>query len=277
MYLYTFEAFTVPCELHIEAPTQSEANDAAQTIMVSTKQLEYRYSFFRENSELCALNHRFSNSQLISEELSGLIGMALFYTDVTQGAFDIALAGTLKAASKAPTLSEYRQLKEESLPFASSAHLSLDGNRLTFSNDVTKIDLGGLLKEYAVDQAALRLQSMQISSALINFGGDITAYGSCHDLPWRVGIENPASAGSNLMEIELRNSSLCTSGHSKRFTTIEHENITHIIGPLAASKHYEQVSIVAPTTLDAGVWSTALLVNPNLTLPPHIRLLQTIG
>lgn len=276
MYLYTFEAFSVPCELHIEAPTQSGANKTAQSIITNTKQLENRYSFFRENSEIHILNHRSDNTHIISEELSDIIRLALFYTHITQGAFDIALAGTLKAASKALSLTEYQQIKDSLSPFASSTHLSLEGNCLTFSNDLTKIDLGGIVKEYAVDQAILQLQSVDIQSALINYGGDIAAYGRCHDLPWRVGIENPASPESNLLEVELNNNSVCTSGHSKRFVSIENEKITHIISSSTTPHFYNQVSVMAPTTLDAGIWSTALLINPHLIIPPHIHVLNTI-
>ena len=75
------------------------------------------------------------------------------------------------------------------------------------------------------------------------------------------------------MEVELNSSSLCTSGHSKRYNIIEDKKITHII---SSEPHYSQVSIVAPTTVDAGVWSTALLVNPTLTLPKHIHLIHNI-
>lgn len=276
MYLYAFEAFTVPCELHIEALTQSIADELTQMVITYAKELEYYYSFFQKTSEIYALNHRSSYTHIISDELSGLLQMALFYTDITHGAFDIALSGTLKAASKAPTLVEYKRLKEELLPFASSSHFTLEGNCLTFSNTITKIDLGGLVKEYAVDQVSFQLQSRGISSALINFGGDIAAYGTYHNAPWRIGIQNPDSLDSNLLEIELDGASVCTSGHSKRFTTIEKENITHIIGSSSTDQNYNQVSVIAPTTVDAGVWSTALLVNPNLIIPSHIQVLHTI-
>jgi len=93
------------------------------------KGLEHRYTYFSEGSEVYLLNHRQSNTHILSDELSGLIGMALFYTQMTHGAFDIALAGTLKAASKAPSHTEYRNQKELLLPFAGSEHLRLDGNR----------------------------------------------------------------------------------------------------------------------------------------------------
>lgn len=276
MYLYQFEAFTTPCELHIEASSNASADDAAQAIISSAKQLEHRYGFFQDTSELYAINHRTDNSFLISDEFVALLQIALFYTKVTQGVFDIALSGTLKASFKAPSLEEYQQVRNTLLPFASSEHISLTGNRLTFFNDYTKIDFGGLVKEYAVDQAVLQLQAFGITSALVNFGGDIAAFGTCHDKPWKIGIQDPDSPDSNIMEVELTNCSLCTSGHSKRFTTIENEPMSHVISAKQSDKKHIQISIIAPTTVDAGVWSTALLINPNLKPPAHIQLVHTV-
>ena len=212
---------------------------------------------------------------MISDEFAGLIEMALFYTKMTQGVFDITLSGTLKASFKASTLEEYHSMKETLLPFASSEHILLEGNQLTFYNDFTKIDFGGLVKEYAVDQAVLQLQNLGIKSALVNLGGDIAAYGACHNKPWKVGIQDPDSLNLNLVEVELHNQSLCTSGHSKRFNEIETIKISHIQPSDMALKNYNQVSMLAPTTVDAGVWSTALLINPNLILPAHIKLIHT--
>lgn len=162
------------------------------------------------------------------------------------------------------------------LPYASSEHINLVENQLTFSNDFTKIDFGGLVKEYAVDQAVLILQNIGISSALVNFGGDMAAYGTCHENPWKIGIQNPATPDDNVLDVELNNCSICTSGHSKRYATIENEHITHIISSSQNCTNVTQVSVIAPTTVDAGVWSTALLIDQNLILHDHIQLLHTV-
>jgi thiamine biosynthesis lipoprotein len=276
VYHYQFEAFSVPCELHIDASTASIAETAAKIVFENAKRLEHRYSFFRNDSEIQALNTRSSNIHLISDEMAGFIKLSLFYTDISLGAFDIAMAGTLKESSNASSTLEYHAKRKTLLPFASSSHLSLEGNCLTFTNPITKIDLGGLVKEYAVDQSVLQLQSMEITSGLVNFGGDIAAFGTCHVHAWRVGIQNPENPESNLVEIELNTASLCTSGHSKRYSIIQSEKISHIIAPSDAAASYSQVSILAPTTVDAGIWSTALLVNPKLILPNHIKMVHSI-
>lgn len=275
MHRFEFEAFTTPCELHIDVPDFSAANAFARAVFENAKRLEHRYSFFKNDSEIYALNERTAARHLLSDELSGLIRLALFYTNATQGIFDIAAAGTLKHLSHLTSLDEYNFQKEKLIPFASSSHLILEGNTLTFDNDYTKIDLGGLVKEYAVDQSIFILQSSGVSSALINFGGDIAAIGKIEDSSWRIGIQDPEDFERNLIEVELNDHSLCTSGHSKRFTMIGSEKVSHIISFQEISSRYSQVSVVAPTTVDAGVWSTTLLINPTLRIPEHIKVVST--
>lgn len=275
MYRFRFEAFTAPCELHIDGFSLSLIETSVQAVFENAKRLERLYSFFRSDSEVYALNERKSNDIILSDELSGLIRLALFYSDATAGAFDIAAAGTLKFLSKLSTMSDYHHYKERLVPFASSDYLFLEGNRLHFANEHTKIDLGGLVKEYAVDQSIFLLQSAGVESALVNFGGDIAAIGLCEDFSWRIGIQDPNDEGKSLMEVDLDNVSLCSSGHSKRYTQIGSEKISHIVTSSDNAKRYSQVSIIAPTTVDAGVWSTALLINPTLCVPEHIKVVST--
>lgn len=275
MYRFNFEAFTTPCELHIDTSSLSFAQTLTKAVFENTKRLERLYSFFCSDSEIYALNTRISATHLLSDELAALIRLSLFYTDVTLGTFDIATAGTLKELSTLSTLAEYYDHKERLIPFASSAHLILEGNTLTFAYPDTKIDLGGLVKEYAVDQSIFILQQAGIDSALVNFGGDIAAIGVCEEFPWRIGIQDPHHEEKNLLEVDLDNVSLCTSGHSKRFTSIGSEQISHIVMASGHEKCFSQVSIMAPTTVDAGVWSTALLIEPTLQLPEHIKVIST--
>ncbi|MFA6193203.1 MAG: FAD:protein FMN transferase [Sulfurimonas sp.] len=274
MFFYNFEAFTSPCELHIEIADRTVSDSVAHAIYLNTKRLENEYGFFKTSSQLYSLNHRTQNRQLVSNELAGLIQLSLFYTDKTNGAFDIAVAGTLNEASLTSTLQEYNKKIEKLLPFASSSHLKISENEVTFSNNFTKIDLGGLVKEYAVDESILMLKKAGASSALVNFGGDVAAYGTYNSFLWCVGVQNPEILEQNLCEITLSENALCTSGHSKRFYQIETEKKSHII--TTKQKYYSQISVTAPTATDAGVWSTAMLVNPNLIPPSHIKIAHFI-
>jgi FAD:protein FMN transferase len=271
VYSARFSAFTAPCEIFIDVKTQKEGDYILSLLLPKIEHLQKKYSFFDETSQLYAINHRKCDSLTISQELSALLNLALFYTNMTQGVFDIALAGTLKSAYKATTVEAYRTLYATLLPFASSSSFILEGTTLHFSNPHTKIDLGGIVKEYAVDQTIIRLQTLGLRAALVNFGGDIAAYGMCENEPWRIGIQDPKNHNINLHSVELHDVSLCTSGHSKRYFCIEEQHFSHIIAPnVATLEPFRQISIIAPTTVDAGVWSTALLINPLLKVPEHI-------
>lgn len=274
MYSYNFEVFTSPCELHIDTAQKALADDVAHIIYLNVKRLENQFSFFSTSSELYSINNRIKNTLTISDELLNFLELSLFYYEKTLGAFDVALAGTLKEASFTSTIQSYNQKKRLLLPFASFSHIKLNGNEVTFSNDYTKIDLGGLVKEYAVDTSILMLKEADISSALVNFGGDVAACGTYNLTLWNIGIQNPQNLNENLCEINLNENALCTSGHSKRFYKIEKEKKSHIIS--LDSNHYTQISVIAPTATDAGIWSTALLVNPKLTPPSHIKIAHTI-
>jgi thiamine biosynthesis lipoprotein len=274
VFFYNFEAFTSPCELHIGIADKTLSDTVAHAIYLNAKRLESEYSFFKTSSQLYALNHRTKNRQSISDELASFIQLSLFYNKQTDGAFDIAIAGTLKEASFSSTLQEYNKKIATLLPFASSSHLEIYENEVTFSNDFTKIDLGGLVKEYAVDASILMLKEAGISSALVNFGGDVAACGMIHSYLWCVGVQNPEILEENLCEVTLSENALCTSGHSKCFYQIEKEKKSHIIA--IKQKYYSQISVIAPTATDAGVWSTAMLVNPNLTLPSHVKIAHSV-
>lgn len=274
MFVYNFEAFTSVCELHIGIADKALSDTVAHAIYLNAKRLENEYSFFKTSSQLYALNHRTKNRQIMSDELAGLMQLSLFYHKQTDGAFDIAIAGTLKEASFASSLQEYNKKIATLLPFASSSHLKINENEVIFSNNFTKIDLGGLVKEYAVDASILILKEAGILSALVNFGGDVAACGTINSSLWCVGVQNPDIQEQNLCEVTLGENALCTSGHSKRFYQIEKEKKSHIIA--IKEKYYSQISVIAPTATDAGVWSTAMLVNPNLTLPFHVKIAHSI-
>lgn len=246
LHIYRFESFTTHCELHIDAENKLFADYAAHLIQTETKRLEQKYSFFSNTSQLYKTNHRDTNRVTIDDEFSSLIQLALFYYEKTLGAFDVTLNGTI----------------------------GLEENTLIFSNNDAKIDFGGLVKEYAVDSAIAILKECTITSALVNFGGDLAVIGTYEGKPWKIGIEDPKDITKTIAAVEMDNNSLCSSGHTKRYKKIDNKKVSHIV--IKEENDFQQISIIAPTTVDAGVWSTALLSKPSLILPPHIKIIKIV-
>ena len=82
---------------------------------------------------------------------------------------------------------------------------------IQFSNPNVRIDLGGIAKGYAVDQAVRILTDQGIEHAAISAGGDSRMLGDKRGEPWIVGIKNPRSA-ETAIRIPLENFSISTSG-----------------------------------------------------------------
>jgi len=70
------------------------------------------------------------------------------------------------------------------------------------------IDLGGIAKGYAVDQAIAALQQAGVTSACVNAGGDVRVLGT---LTFPIAIRDPATVTGSSVTVNLANASLATS------------------------------------------------------------------
>jgi thiamine biosynthesis lipoprotein len=75
------------------------------------------------------------------------------------------------------------------------------------------LDLGGIAKGYAIDQAIAILREHGVIMALVNAGGDIRCLGTKADgTPWRVGIQHPREKTEISGVVSLRDAAVATSG-----------------------------------------------------------------
>lgn len=222
----------------------------ASEIFKEAKRLESKYSYFLPDSIVSRINDRASSNVTLDDESYEIIQKTLLFCKDTNFVFDIAKAGALKNAHTA-----------QSQAFASSKHIQLSANELIFSNQFTKIDLGGVIKEYAVDRARDILIDAQIDGALVDFGGDICALGTKNGNKWKIGVKNPKNPKVDIAVVELENMCIATSGH--------YERKGHIATQENGSK-YIQASCVGKSAMEAGIFSTAFLVGGSVSLPPTL-------
>src|SRR5262249_42899176 len=103
----------------------------------------------------------------------------------SRGLFDIAVAPVLQSMGLLPPSGEDAPVQNA----VYDAHELLEGHRVCFRPRHVKIDLGGIAKGFAVDQAlnALR-RSGSADCGLVNAGGDLAAFGA---EPQAVAIRHP--------------------------------------------------------------------------------------
>ncbi|MCI0501024.1 MAG: FAD:protein FMN transferase [Epsilonproteobacteria bacterium] len=260
--IFQFEAMTTPCEVVIFLQDGIKAKAIANEILDNTKRLEKKYNYFSKDSFLSKLNDRIENR--LDNETKELLQKGKLFYGKTNCIFDITIA-TIKPLYKLKTLKELEEKKEALLSYMGCEHFMIKKEKLLFDNPFTKIDLGGMVKEFAVDEAVKILKKSKISHGLVNFGGDLYVLGTKPSgEKFTVGIKNPHNPTEHITTVTLENEALTTSAHYERNFTIEEESFSHIITSKKKSNEIISATVISPTTLLSGVYSTALLCDDTI-------------
>jgi thiamine biosynthesis lipoprotein len=154
-----------------------------------------------------------------------------------------------------------KELIEAALKFTGWQRLTWEGSRLRLPPGM-RLDLGGIVKEYAADRAALLLKAAAYSSGYIDLGGDLHVLGPHPDgSPWHIGIRHPRSPGA-MATVAVPRGGLATSGDYERCSMIDGQRYGHIIDALTGwpACGLASVSVIAPSCLLAGALSTLAMV-----------------
>jgi thiamine biosynthesis lipoprotein len=143
----------------------------------------------------------------------------------------------------------------------SSRDILLDGLTMTSSNPAVQLDFGGIAKGYAIDIASDTLKNMGISNAIINAGGDLRAFGSHGDRPWKIAVRDPA--GGIIAALETgEDEAIFTSGNYERFRQDNESRYPHILDPRSGwpVKELASVTVITREGWLADAAATALIV-----------------
>jgi len=263
-HIYKFTVMTSPCEIHIYCNDEIKSRNIAKKILTMAKELEFKYNFYNSNSYLSALNQRKTN--LLDTKTKDLLNRAKLFYGKTNGTFDITM-GTLTQARKLSTVEAVEERIKSLRPYLGIEHFKIKKNRLIFDNPHTLIDLGGFVKEFAVDQAIKILKKEKISSALVNFGGDIYALGSKpNQESFTIGIKNPLNPTEYLTHAKIANQALTTSASYERNHKVEDKRYSHIISTSDLQNQILSATVISSSVVESGVFSTALMIEPTLPI-----------
>jgi len=121
-------------------------------------------------------------------------------------------AQNIAAHSKGSFSIAARPLREQGLDPEAFAYQNVTlspQNFVRFLHPDTQIDLGGIAKGFAVDQAVLVLLEQGVESGLVNAGGDLRSFG---ERSFLIQVRHPQVTSATLMTIALENESLANSG-----------------------------------------------------------------
>ena len=264
--------------VEIWADDQAKGEAAIDAVMDEMRHIDDTMSTYKPSSEVSRVNALAATQPVpISLELFKLLGTALEYSRITEGAFDITYASVGYMYDfrehKKPTESQI----EAALPAVSFRHVLLDArtHSVRFSQPGVRIDLGGIAKGYSVDRGIEILQARGYTHALVNAGGDSRVIGDRFGRPWVVGIRHPDHPDQVITRIPLVDSAFSTSGDYERYFDEGGVRYHHIIDPHtghSASK-VRSATVIAPTaTRTDGLSKTAFVLGPDEAMRIYNRL-----
>ncbi len=250
---------------HENAP---EAESAIAAVMAEMKRIDTTLSPYKPTSELFQVNAAATSAVItISAELVALIDKSLYYSELSQGAFDISFASVGRYYDYRNGRQPDSERRENLLEAIDYRLIKLDRNQrtLAFAHPQLQIDLGGIAKGYAVDRAIAILRKRGVRHAMASAGGDSRVLGDKRGRPWFIGIKNPRAKKEEVaVYLPLTDAAVSTSGDYERFF-IDRESgkrIHHILNPKTgrSASTVTSVTIIGANGFDTDPLSTTVFV-----------------
>lgn len=248
-----------------EASARTLANLAFRRIA----EIDARLSDYRQDSELMRLCARAGGpARRVSGDLFRVLAAAGRMAQRTGGAFDVTVGPVsrlwrrARATGEPPPAPALAQAK--ALVDYRNVELSATRRTVRLKRRGMILDLGGIGKGYAADQALALLRRHGAASAFVALGGDVVV----GDPPpggagWTIAV---APLGPDVREGAdsrvLRNAAISTSGDAEQYLLVEGVRHSHVLDPSSGSPRTGRrgVTVVAPDGMTADALSTAVNV-----------------
>ncbi|MHC4107478.1 MAG: FAD:protein FMN transferase [Planctomycetota bacterium] len=254
----------VEARIILYATDETTARRAARSAFERLDDLDSVMSDYRRDSELVTVSRSAGTGSIpISADLWRVLTRAQAIAAASDGAFDVTIGplvelwravrktGRLPAAdslARAKERSGWRNLVVD--PRASTLELKRSG---------MKLDLGGIGKGFAADEALGTLADHGLQRCLVDLGGDIAAGAPPPGASgWRV----VANTHEPPLVVEITGAAVAASGDTEQFVEIDGKRHSHIVDPgtgLGLTGGH-LVTVIAPDAATADALASAVSV-----------------
>ena len=234
------------------------------------KKLEHILSFYNDNSDITKINENAGKDFVnVSDSTFEIIKKSKYYSQLTDGLFDISVAPLVKAWSicnDSPKVLNNDTINKL-LPLINYNDIILDEENISImlNKENQKIDLGGIAKGYIADLIIDFYKENNVKSAIVNIGGNIKVLGrKSHEDLWQIGIYKPIKHSTDIIcSLAVEDLSIVTSGVYERAFISNNKLYHHILDPhtgYPASTDIMSITIVNESSLLCDALSTPLLI-----------------
>jgi thiamine biosynthesis lipoprotein len=256
----------VEARIVLYAADEERAFDAAARAFARLADLNQRLSDYIATSELNRVAAGpVGATQQVSRDLARVLNAAKQMHAKTDGAFDITIGAASRlwraardsgVASDPAAIAAAREAMDMRAILVDEA-----SGTVTMMRAGLSLDLGGIAKGYAAQQALATLREAGVARAMVALAGDIALGDAPPDARegWRIAV---GAAGSDGHELVLRNACVSTSGSSRQFVEIDGTRLSHIIDPRTGvgSRSVATVTVIGPDGALVDALATALCI-----------------
>ncbi len=228
---------------------------------------EQSLSRFRADSELNRLNANAGHDFHASEILGAVLEQALIAARISDGLVVPTVLNAVEHAGYDRSF-ELLQLREtlsttSSTPIPDWRAIEYDAeSRIVRMPQGVRLDLGGIAKGWAADQAVQRLS--EFAPALVDAGGDIAISGPMtNGDAWHIAVADPFDAENDIERLTMDAGGVATSGRDYRSWKIGDQVLHHLIDPRTGKSAETDVmgaTVIAPNASQAEVAAKVALI-----------------
>lgn len=260
-------------QINIYSPSVKKGNEIIAKAYQRINEIENIMSTTIVDSDVYKINKNAGIQPIeVTEETLEVLKEGMKYHKLSNDTFHIGL-GTLSElwginkpsdenlSPKIPTLEEIEIAKKH----IDLKNLEINNDKVFINDTNMHIDLGGIAKGYAVDEAVKLLKAEGIESGFINLGGDIYVLDAkpTDGTSWKMGIQRPEIGATDVIAmVELTNRSIVTSGNYQRYLE-EYPEYHHILDPATgypATNELTSVTIISDSSMEGDALSTAAFI-----------------
>lgn len=257
-------------QIKLYADNQDAAQRAADAAFARIEQINQAASDYLPESELSRFNKAPDHTAIAaSADLFALVEKSLEVSKLTDGAFDVTCAYAVqnwRRAKRQRQLPSPEQTRR-AIEMTDWRALQLDAKKRTVTRlkPGVRIDLGGIGKGYAANEALLVLKRHGITRAVAAASGDMAIGDPPPDEKgWEIKLrtfEKPEET-DKLIHLSLRNCGVSTSGDLHQFLELDGVRWSHIIDPKTGLglTHRIACTVIAPTAFESDALDTPLCV-----------------
>jgi FAD:protein FMN transferase len=249
------------------------ASRASRAAFDRIKQLDQILTDYDPDSELMKLCARAGGPPVaVSPDLFEVLARSKALYERSEGAFDVTIAPVVRLWRRArrERVKPDPELLAKALALVGSDALQLDPTRRTveLKRPGMKLDVGGIAKGYASEEAIKALKGQGISSALVAGSGDIVVSGPPPGRPgWSIEVAplKPEAEGGSSPTILLKDAAVSTSGDAEQFVEIDGIRYSHVVDPKTGLGLTERrsVTVIAREGITAdGLDTAACILGP---------------